>query len=69
MNLADLKIRLEQGETLNTEFKQWPLYSDDLAFDIDSRGFGDRCRTRHSALDSPDPAGSRASSRFIPSRR
>ncbi len=31
MDLAELKIRLERGENLNTEFKQWPLHPDDLA--------------------------------------
>lgn len=31
MDLAELKTRLERGENLNTEFKQWPLQPDDLA--------------------------------------
>jgi len=31
MTLPELKARLETGENLHTEFKQWPLQSDDLA--------------------------------------
>lgn len=31
MNLIELKIRLEQGENLHTELKQWPVHPDDLA--------------------------------------
>lgn len=31
MNLLELKNRLKEGENLHTEFKQWPVHSDDLA--------------------------------------
>ncbi|MBI4641517.1 MAG: putative DNA binding domain-containing protein [Candidatus Tectomicrobia bacterium] len=31
MNLIELTARLEKGENLHTEFKEWPIYPDDLA--------------------------------------
>lgn len=31
MNLTELTIRLEKGENLHTEFKEWPIQADDLA--------------------------------------
>ncbi len=31
MNLTELKNRLQQGENLHTELKQWPVHPDDLA--------------------------------------
>ncbi|MDZ7292936.1 MAG: putative DNA binding domain-containing protein [candidate division KSB1 bacterium] len=31
MNLIELKTRIEQGENLHTEFKQWPVHPDDMA--------------------------------------
>jgi len=31
MNLAELTTRLEKGEDLHTEFKEWPIHPDDLA--------------------------------------
>jgi len=34
MNLIELKVRLEQGENLHTEFKLWPVQPDDLAAGI-----------------------------------
>ena len=31
MNLMELTTRLKKGENLHTEFKEWPIHSDDLA--------------------------------------
>jgi len=34
MNLIELMTRLEKGENLHSEFKEWPIHSDDLASSI-----------------------------------
>ncbi len=34
MNLAELTTRLQNGENLHTEFKEWPVHPDDLAAGI-----------------------------------
>jgi len=34
MNLRELIARLEKGEDLHTEFKEWPIHPDDLASSV-----------------------------------